>query len=506
MTKYRDIHIPNNWRCRPAQDRAWEYLNKGGKRAVLVWHRRLGKDALCLNWGAVAQHTRVGTYWHMLPEATQARKAIWNAVDEFTGIRRIDQAFPIELRKNTTDDEMFIRQSCGSTWQVVGSDNFQSLLGSPPVGCVFSEWAYANPHAWQKISPILAMNGGWAVFISTPNGRNHFSGLYDMAKSEPGWFAEILTVEDTGELAAAHIRMLAAAHTPFKLQGKEIIDVRELKWEDVIALTRDLIEVERRQLAAQRGQQEADSIIAQEYYCSFDAAIPGAYYAKILEEMERDDPSKITAVPHDPGFLVETAWDLGIRDDTAIWFYQRVGREIRIIDYYEAAGPGLDHYAEVLRGTANVEGDNRRRKYQYAQVACVLPHDAGHGQLTQRGGSSLAMVLQKQYGFGNRIVPQTRSLQWSINQVKSFLPTCVFDAKNCKDGLDKLRQYRRKWNDVTRAYADTPAHDFASHASDAFRTLVEGHTNVAADGKVAVGSRRTRMPQVAICDDDPLGR
>ncbi len=175
-------------------------------------------------------------------------------------------------------------------------------------------------------------------------------------------------------------------------------------------------------------------------------------------------PPRITTVPHDRAYMVETWWDLGIRDDTAIWFVQKVGREHRIIDYYESAGVGIDHYVQLLRS----------KPYTYSEPACVLPHDAGHGQLTNRGGASFAEALRSQYQFSSRVVPQTNSLAWSINQVRSFLPTCVFDAEHCRDGLEKLRMYRRKWNPVTRAYHDTPLHDACSHASDAFRTGVEG--------------------------------
>ena len=441
---------------------------RGGKRYVGVNHRRWGKDKLSLNAAAVLQHKRIGTAWHMLPEASQARKAIWDAVDEFTGVRLIDQAFPPEIRDSTRESDMFIRFKTGGTWQVVGSDNYNSLLGSPPTLVVFSEFAYANPASWQKLSPILLNNNGVAIFISTPCGRNHFHGLYEFAKAEMlagrDWFAQLQTIDDTG------------VFTPAQILAEE------------------------RQLAAQRGQQEANAIIRQEYYCSFEAAIPGAYYGAVLEAMDRSN--QITSVPYDPGFMVETWWDLGIRDDTAIWFVQKVGREHRIIDYYESAGVGLDHYAQVLR----------ERNYNYAPIACVLPHDAGHAQLSQRGGASLAAVLKTNYGYGNRIIPQTKSLQWSINQVRSFLPTCVFDAVRCKDGLDKLRQYRRKWNDITRAYHDTPLHDFSSHAADSFRTGVEGVKGMdrlpagANPATMDYTGQRQQRGNIALHDADPLGR
>src|SRR3712207_6376859 len=143
-TEVATIRLPYAWSPRPYQRGLWSYLEQGGRRAVEVAHRRWGKDEVALHWTAVAAHQRVGAYWHMLPEAAQARKAIWDAVNPHTGKRRIDEAFPPVLRETTREAEMFIRMDNGSTWQVVGSDNFNSLVGSPPIGLVASEHALAR--------------------------------------------------------------------------------------------------------------------------------------------------------------------------------------------------------------------------------------------------------------------------------------------------------------------------------------------------------------------------
>jgi hypothetical protein len=166
-----------------------------------VWHRRAGKDEIALHEAAVAAHHRPATYWHMLPEYAQARKAIWNAVNPHTGKRRIDEAFPMELRANTNDHEMFIRFKSGATWQVVGSDRYNAAVGTPPAGIVFSEWALSNPAAWGYLAPILLENRGWARFITTPRGRNHVKKLLDMARGNPAWFAQVLTITDTGAVS-----------------------------------------------------------------------------------------------------------------------------------------------------------------------------------------------------------------------------------------------------------------------------------------------------------------
>lgn len=281
------ITLPNAWQPRSYQRRLWTYLEgKGPRRAIAVWHRRAGKDEVCLHWAACAAMQRVGNYWHMLPEAAQARKAIWDAVNPHTGKRRIDEAFPLAIRQGTRNEDMRLTFRNGSTWQLVGADNFDALVGAPPAGLVFSEYSLTNPAAWDYLRPILAENGGDALFMFTPRGRNHAWKLYDLARSNPAWFAELLTVEDTGAIAP------------------EVI-------------------------AEERGSGMSEDMIQQEYYCSFQAALPGAYYGKQLREAEA--AGRIGRVPWSPDLLTHTAWDLGIGDSTAIWFAQVLGgQEVRV--------------------------------------------------------------------------------------------------------------------------------------------------------------------------------
>src|SRR4051812_39424132 len=156
------LSLPNNWAPRGYQKPLWNHLESGGKRAISIWHRRAGKDEVALHWTACAAMQRPGNYWHCLPTYAQSRKAIWSAVNGHTGKRRIDEAFPKEIRAATNEQEMFIRFVNGSTWTVVGSDTYDNLVGAPPVGIVFSEWSRANPAAWAYMSPILSENDGWA--------------------------------------------------------------------------------------------------------------------------------------------------------------------------------------------------------------------------------------------------------------------------------------------------------------------------------------------------------
>jgi len=211
------IKIPNDWTARGYQRNTFNNFgfNKPFQRAACVWHRRAGKDSMGLNLTAREMFKRVGTYWHLFPEQAQARKAIWNGVDK-QGRRILDQVFPgfkktMQTRKphgvvkRVSGMEMLVELVNGSIWQMAGSDNYDSLVGSNPVGVVFSEYSIANPLAWDYIRPILLENGGWAIFIYTPRGRTHGYKLFQMALKNDAWIAERLTYLDTGVLTEADI-------------------------------------------------------------------------------------------------------------------------------------------------------------------------------------------------------------------------------------------------------------------------------------------------------------
>lgn len=399
---------------------AWKYLEGGGKNLVNVWHRRSGKDSMALNWTAVAAHERKGVYWHMLPEAEQARKAVWNGVDR-EGRRIIEQVFPGVLDpgsrtgvvKAADKQTMTIELKCGSIWQLVGSDNYNSLVGSNPCGVVFSEYSIANPAARDFLRPILKENGGWQAYIYTPRGKNHGYDLYQMAKANPKWFASILTVEDT-----------------MKLGG---------------TLTLEDIEDERRS-----GMDE--DMIRQEYYCSFEAAMRGAYYGDIFEKLEKD--KRIASVPYNPALPVETWWDLGVGDSTAIWFIQRAGQEWRAIDYHEASGQGLEYYVRTLVN----------KPYAYSRH--VVPHDITVREL---GTGKSRQEMLAALGIRTEVAPKLK-LDDGIQAVRQILPLFWFDSVKCADGVKALSQYRRVWDDKNKIWKDYPLHDFTSHAADAFRT------------------------------------
>ncbi|HEY7384349.1 MAG TPA: hypothetical protein VH743_11820, partial [Beijerinckiaceae bacterium] len=286
-------------------------------------------------------------------------------------------------------------------------------------GVVFSEYALADPSAWNFIRPILAENGGWAVFIYTPRGPNHGQDLYQYAKADPAWFAELLTVDDTGAIAP------------------------------------EVLAQEKRELLATHGA-HGEALFRQEYYCSFTAAIIGAYYGREMEQAEAG--GRIAANVYDPALAVHTAWDLGLSDHTAIWFFQQSGFDIRVVDYYAASGFGLDHYARVLQD----------RGYTYGRH--LWPHDGARGEL---GTGKTLRETAAGLGFAATIVKRL-PVEDGVNAVRKILPRCWFDRETCAEGLKALRQYRRQWDDARKVFYERPLHDWCSHPADAFRTLAVG--------------------------------
>lgn len=388
---------------------------------VLVWHRRAGKDDVALNLAFRDAMQTVGEYWHMLPEAAQSRKAIWEAVDPHSGKRRIDIAFPERFRETTRETDMMIRFKNGSVWRVVGSDNYDSLVGSTPRGIVFSEYALAKPAAWDYLRPILAANGGWAVFIYTPRGDNHGKQLYDYALTSDEWFAQKLTVDDTGVFTQAQL-------------DSELAEMQD-----------------------RHGPEDGQALFDQEYRCSFVAPLIGSYYARLVENAEKT--GRIGDVPVLNDYPVHSAWDLGVSDSTAIWCFQVTPDHIRVVDYYEASGQGLEHYIQWLEA----------RGYRGTDL---LPHDAR--QRMPIGNPPRTRVeIMIEHGRKPQVVP-LHFVADGISAVRKTIPLCRYDAVKCAQGLRAVRNYRRQWNEQRKTFADAPLHDWASHGSDAKRTLAMG--------------------------------
>ena len=413
------VQIPNRWKPRNYQRPFWDYLEKGGKRAIEIAHRRWGKDDVILHRTAVAAHERVATYWHCLPEYEQARKAIWNAVNPHTGKRRIDEAFPEAVRESKDEQQMFIRFKNGSTWQVIGSDRYNSLVGAGVAGVVFSEWALANPSAWGYIRPMVEENDGWAAFITTPRGRNHAKSLYDMAVKNDRWFAELSNVHHTGALS------------------KEQLDEA---LEEYIALY---------------GEDIGQAQFQQEYLCSFNAAILGAFYAREMAKVRAE--GRIRDIVPVPGRPVHRAWDIGVKDDTSIWWFQVYGGRIYILDCYTNSGAGVEHYAEIIHA----------KPYGDAKSVDYVPHDA---KVKEWGTGKTRVETMQEYKLNPALIPMASKLD-GINAARKALAISVFDPRCEEWGVSALEQYRREWDDEKKTFRATEYRDWTTHLADAFRYL-----------------------------------
>lgn len=431
-----EIVLPYQWSPRLYQQPLWNYLKHGGKRAVVVWPRRHGKDDVCLQHAVCSMGRRKGTYWYLLPQYGQARKSMWDAIDEERGQRRIDVIVPPAIRTLYREQEMMVGFA-GSTLQMVGADNFNTLVGSPPIGVVFSEAARTDPQAWPYIMPILEKNGGWAAFNSTPYGgnQNHYKALYEMAQTEPGWFAELLQAPQCGVYS-------------------------EKQLQDIL-----------RQLQAVNGEDYGYALWRQEYFCAFDAAIPGAIWADCLVKAERE--GRIVDFELDRTVPVRTAWDLGRTDDTAIWWYQVRGEQIDIIDHHSSSFKDIPFYMDLLRA--------KRTEHALLYAVHRLPHDARPRTLAAGGKSIFQQCVEAarlDHALGRFQIGKRLDVQEGIQAARATFPRCRFHKTRTAKGRESLKQYHREWDEETKSFRDRPAHDWASHDADAFRELALSWTQL----------------------------
>lgn len=405
------ITLPNQLDLRDYQQGLWRYLVSGGTRAVTVWPRRHGKDLICANYASVASLLQPGNYWHMFPKAIQGRAALWNKVDN--GVNTLDRIFPKQIRTGQSDVNMTIRLVGGSTWQVLGSDNYTNYIGANPRMIVFSEWPLTNPQAWEYLRPILRENGGVAIFAFTPRGMNHGWDIAQIAKTRDDWFFEHLTVIDTGA-----------------------------QW----------------MATEERRDGMPEEMVQQEYYCSFASLNVGAIYGQQMEEVERE--GRICSVPVDKHALVDVYFDLGWTDATAAWFVQRIGYEVHAIDYMEDSFRTISEYTD----------DMRAKGYRYGTVH--LPHDARQHHLSAGGATIEEQFIQN--GFpnveivGSKPISDRGFTRDRIDSVRRLLPRLWFDREKCYKGIKSLQSYHRIWDDNRKTFSDAPDHDFSSHGCDAF--------------------------------------
>lgn len=415
----RIISLPHEFEPRPYQLPVMQYILNGGKRAVITWPRRHGKDLVWLHIHAMMSQKRVGAYWHCFPTYAQARKAVWDAFRR-DGKPMISNAFPREmLASDPNDSSLRLQFKNGSTFQLIGADRTDTIVGSGPVGLSFSEYALTRPGSWDLLRPVVVENDGWVGFLSTPRGRNHFWKLNEIAKRTPDWFHQHLTIETAGAL-----------------------DVEKT-------------------IAAERAEGMPEELIRQEWYCDFNAALIGSVFGDLFERIEAE--GRTEAFNH-PDEGIYTSWDLGIADATAIWFWRIRGSGLEFVDHLEDSGKPLSFYMDALDA----------KPYQY--VRHYLPHDARARTLVS--GVSVQDEMNRRYGHGKVAICPGLTLPDGIQATRKLLqnPNTRFHARcdvkpleNDVRPFEAIRNYHYEWDEDAKVLAKKPFHDWSSHTADALR-------------------------------------
>lgn len=380
------------------------YLKRDKRWSCIVAHRRAGKTVACIQDLLMRAGTHIGReprFAYVAPTYTQAKDVAWSYLKEYTsfipGIKQSESELSVTLPRNQARIRLY------------GAETYDRLRGLYLDGCVIDEAGDIDPRAWTEvIRPALSDRKGWATFIGTPKGQNEFYRIWQGAQDDEGWFKAMLKASETG-----------------LIDEQELADARK-------AMTRDAYE--------------------REYECSFDAAVEGAYYAASLTEARKD--GRVGNVAKDPHLPVRAFWDIGVSDACAIWVGQFVGREIRVLDYYEVENQPLDAHLAWLRSSG------------YENALCVLPHDgARRDHVTaspfedhvRRAGFTVQTVANQGKGAALKRVEEARRL----------FPRIWFNERKCQAGLDALAAYHEKI-DPKRKVGLGPNHDWASHGADAF--------------------------------------
>lgn len=379
----------------------------------MVWPRRHGKDKSCFNGLVKKAAERVGNYYYIFPEYNQGRKALWDNIDK-DGLRTIDH-IPKELVRAKNNTEMKIELLNGSIIQVVGAADIDRIVGTNPIGVVFSEYSLIDPMVWGYIYPILAENGGFAWFNMTPRGKNHGKRLLESTMNNKAWYVSHLDAKQCGVFSLEELEKIRQEY--FELYGDY-------------------------------------QLYEQEFMTSFDAPIQGSYFAVHMERAEED--GRIGNVPHESLLPVNTYWDLGVDDSMTIWFVQLIGREIRLIDYYENSNEGMPHYIGVINS----------RGYTYGKH--YAPHDIKVRELTT-GVSRLETA--RKLGINFETVPRPAQKQEGIDAIRNVLSRCWFDKTKCEKGIDALMSYHKEFDEIRKVYKNQPYHDWSSHAVDGLQTF-----------------------------------
>jgi len=421
------INIPYNFIPRNYQLELFRALDgQQGKpetrkrRAILRWHRRAGKDKCCWCYLLKEAAQVTGNYFYIFPTKTMSRQALWENIDK-DGFKLLNH-LPKEFITRLSNQEMLIELVNKSTIRVLGYDKDpDSIRGVACKGAVFSEVAFSDPESYKTMMPALRESKGWAIFNSTPNGRNHFYDLWQNAYNSENWFASLLQTCWPNKPGYSGI-----------LSPEEIASIQNEE-----GLTQDEIE--------------------REFGVSFSSGTQGAYYMNSIESAYNS--GRISDFVYDDTLKVDTFWDLGIDDSTAVWFRQRKGNKLIFIDYYEESGKDLQHFVRMLES----KGYNYETHY--------LPHDAGHRSI-QTGGSTADLLedLLRATDISDDIVLLNKlPVQSGINAVRARFSRYCFDINKCAEGLKKLELYHKRWDKRRSVFLKEPMHDSNSHAADALR-------------------------------------
>lgn len=404
-----EITIP--YSPRPLQRDLHEALDTH-RFAVAVCHRRFGKTVLAVNQlqkAALLCGKPRPRFAYIAPTYSQGKRIAWDYMKHY--------AAPVPGHV-VHESELRIDYPNGGQVRIYGADNPDALKGIYLDGVVLDEYGLQPPRIFTEVvRPLLADRLGWAFFIGTPNGKNQFYDIVQIAKREQGWYFAEHPVSRTK-----------------LIPDQELADSRKTMTTDEYA---------------------------QEWECSFEASVKGAVFAR--EVLQARESGRITRVPYDPALLVDTDWDLGVGDATAIWFNQTLYTgEVRLIDYYENTGFGLAHYKNILN----------QKPYTYGMH--WAPHDIQIREFTS-GHSRLDAAAQ--LGLIFQISPKVQALEDGIHAARMLLPRCWFDADKCQRGLECLQHYRWDYNTRINEFKHLPVHDWASHGADAFRGLAFRHYN-----------------------------
>jgi phage terminase large subunit len=398
-------------------------MDAGCKFAVWVMHRRGGKDRTALAQTCKMAFKRTGLYWHCLPTLKQGRKVVWDNITS-EGKNLVRATFPDDLVRTRLQDEMKLELVNGSVVQIVGADNFNSLVGASPVHVTYSEWALTDPRAYDFARPILRENNGSASFITTPRGYNHAYKTLEIAKKLPGAFTAVMSIRETGVLSEEDMAMERAMGMP-------------------------------------------EELIQQEYYCDFSSANVGAIVGRYISAAEREGRINEDA-NWSAGSRIVVSCDLGYRDAAAFWFWQLKQGGFDLVHYEEGTGMDAPEWIDRLKN-CGIPIDH-----------VYMPHDAR----AKTFATKFTVIEQFAKAFECSIVPRA-TLQDRINAARMVIPRCTFHIDKTARGLEALRSWAFKWDDERKVFSAEPEHDWASHGADAFSYGAQAVRELVGEQRVA---------------------